>query len=459
MSIDFEKKHVSIVQEPHSLEPLGDKPASEVLEIACDVLEELEIKHWLSDGTILGLYRDNCLMAHDSDLDVDVYFDSFEQAAERINLLKSELYDCRHHDGPVFDAVRQMVMEDGVMQIVFLERRENIILDIHVYYPQLTEDEEGDKMYTYSEHGALWYPKEMFESLERLEFDGYEYPVANPEKYLSLRYGAEWGTPKAEKDYDWTSEAGNLIRRPPSEHALLTPPPYRDIHKSTINSYLKEYEGIHEGKTGIVFATGPTLADYKPVPEHDDAIKIGVNRVFNSEKCSSDLDYYFFGSEYELDSEYKQMVDEFCSKNPDLTKFASVFRHGQPIDPRFGNVSIRNAALLGAFPFESNHHVISKDISKNSFVGFSIAFPAFQFMLYTGVEKIYLVGCDLVDTSDHFDGKYSKLGTPEAPSDEARIWRVIWDSLNSFTKQHYPDVEIEVVNPVGLKGIFNGTST
>lgn len=452
MNINFERKHVKISQEAHLIEELRGKDAGFVLESGCEVLEELGIKHWLSDGTLLALTRDGEFLPHDSDIDVDVFFETAEEASHKLPVLVSEFYDLRHGSGPKFDVVRQMTMGGHIMQVVFLERAQNIIFDIHVYYPKQWEDEEIDKMYTYSEHGALWYPLSMFESLEQVKYDDYEYPIPNAKDYCELRYGPNWNVPKTEKD-DWVAEAANIILRPKPEHMAIQNPPHPQIHKSSINSFFKEYENIHHGKSGVLFATGPTLNTFKKDEMFDGAINVGLNRVYNNKQVCETLDYYFFGSEFKLDKEHAESVTKFLSDKKDLESFASVFRHGGFITE--GNVDLKEADLLGAKSFESNHFIVSKDIAKNAFIGFSIAFPAFQFMLYSGIKKIYLVGCDLVNTSKHFDGDYSRLDDQYEFTDEARIWKLVWEKMATFAKEHYPEVEIVSVNPVGLKGLFN----
>jgi hypothetical protein len=91
--------------------------------------------------------------------------------------------------------------------------------------------------------------------------------------------------------------------------------------------------------------------------------------------------------------------------------------------------------------------LFKKDISEGSMSCVaSISFEALQFMLYTGITKIYLVGHDC----DYSEGTFT--GTPTGQWHNAgyhihEYWKVVkeWIEIN------YPHVEIYSINPVGLK--------
>ena len=48
------------------------------------------------------------------------------------------------------------------------------------------------------------------------------------------------------------------------------------MFESKFNSPLKKFKNIHDGKTSILFATGPTINEYKPLDNSDSFIKYGV---------------------------------------------------------------------------------------------------------------------------------------------------------------------------------------
>ena len=77
----------------------------------------------------------------------------------------------------------------------------------------------------------------------------------------------------------------------------------------------------------------------------------------------------------------------------------------------------------------------------------SVAFPAMQFLLWTGVKRIYVVGADIVD------GR--RIGEKKPSQDYVRqnfLGR--WQEFERWVGVAYPSVEIIPLNPVGLKGMF-----
>lgn len=83
----------------------------------------------------------------------------------------------------------------------------------------------------------------------------------------------------------------------------------------------------------------------------------------------------------------------------------------------------------------------------------SVIFVALQFILYTGVKNLNIVGCDV-------DGGYNaatvtKVGRAKGTkgvSDPERILRV-WHEAKAWCDREYSDRRIHVVRPVGLKRI------
>lgn len=202
---------------------------------------------------------------------------------------------------------------------------------------------------------------------------------------------------------------------------------------SNYNKEFEIYKNIHKGKSGILLATGQTIKDYSPIVE-DGAIKVGVNSIYEHKELLNTLDYYFFGSNYEANSHRKECVDNIDKKTK---KFASTYRNGGVT--RFGNIIPEHAREIDAMPFDCGMNSFVSDISNNRILGHSIVFPALQFLLYTGVDKIYVVGCDVKD----FYGE-----------DNTKQLKELWDKFKIWVVKAYPYVDIIIVNPVGLKGMF-----
>jgi len=208
------------------------------------------------------------------------------------------------------------------------------------------------------------------------------------------------------------------------------------MQEATFNKPLGGFRGVHEGGTAILFATGPSVKKYNLINGSEEFIKVGVNRIYNYPEIVSTLDYYLFGSHYNLDKLHRENIDRVCRKYS-FTKLASAYEDGTPTGR--GNISPEQATEIGAIPFENNVISFSNDIAKYSTFGRSITFPALQFILYTGVSRIYLVGCDIVGT--YGEGFEKTL-------------RQLWKRFASFKEEYYPEVDIVSINPVGLRGVF-----
>ena len=208
------------------------------------------------------------------------------------------------------------------------------------------------------------------------------------------------------------------------------------------NINFSKFKNIYEGRAGVLFATGPTINNYTPILDHSETINIGLNWIFNNKLILDNLDYYFFGSGYHFEpgtsieservKEYRNNINNLDSN---IIKFASVYRQSKVTG--LGNITPDAARNINAIPFDcqSPHGSQSfiKDIDKYQIFGLSIIFPALQFMLYTGMKDIYLIGVD--------------ANLPRLPES--------WMQAKHFINDNYPSTTLHSVNPVALKGYFN----
>ena len=210
--------------------------------------------------------------------------------------------------------------------------------------------------------------------------------------------------------------------------------------ESKFNKNLSQFKDIHQGKSAIIFATGPTIKQYTPFEGSEECIKIGLNRIYDYSEILKTLDYYYYGSHYYIDSDHRNKIDNICNSFK-FTTLASAYEEGQSheIIGR-GNITPERALELGSIPFENNLREFSYDIAKYSTLGHSIVFPPLQHILYMGVNKLYLVGCDGGFTNGVDSG-----------SQELLFW---WKEFTKFKNQYYPQTEIISINPVSLKGWF-----
>ena len=152
----------------YDFKELKDLPAEKILQEADAIL--VDIPHWLSTGTLLGIVRDKKLIEWDTDIDIDVLGDT--------NVL--ELIKMFEDKG--FKLVRTETYQGRTMQVVF--QKEGVIIDIHLFW-----DNGFESYVNYNECGVSKMPHFLFDNLSRLEFNGYSYSVPQtPEAYLDIRY-------------------------------------------------------------------------------------------------------------------------------------------------------------------------------------------------------------------------------------------------------------------------------
>ena len=188
----FKKKKKKIIKEDINIE-LG----LENLLLAKDILENKKMTFWLTDGTLLGFYRDNGFIKHDEDVDLGCFISNLDE-----NILFDFL-----DNGFKLDSIygnRKVGLE-------FSFKRKGMKLDIFFFY------KENDKFW----HGAwvrkkidgmkkdnlIKYNYDPFDLIE-IEFYGHKFNAPDDiEKYISTKYGKNWREPV--KDWDWAYGPSN----------------------------------------------------------------------------------------------------------------------------------------------------------------------------------------------------------------------------------------------------------
>ena len=82
--------------------------------------------------------------------------------------------------------------------------------------------------------------------------------------------------------------------------------------ESKFNKNLAQFKNIHQNKSAIIFATGPTIKQYTPFEGSKECIKIGLNRIYDYPEILKTLDYYYYGSHYYVDSDHRNRIDNIC---------------------------------------------------------------------------------------------------------------------------------------------------
>lgn len=210
------------------------------------------------------------------------------------------------------------------------------------------------------------------------------------------------------------------------------------VHHAAV---FEKYRNCNAGKDLVLLAAGPTLDSYTPMPG---AIHLGVNRVYQAKHIA--LDYLmaidaFFTPDEEIESYRPELCAKLFGFNyQTLHKRISESLISKTGAERFYYHSIPYG-VAPVFPSSLAHSPL--------IVMESVVTAAFQFALWTGPKRIYLVGCDC-SSSGYFSAQ--KSGIPQKLSSRKIIHS--WEILKEFADNVYPDIEIVSINPVGLRGLF-----
>ena len=228
----------------------------------------------------------------------------------------------------------------------------------------------------------------------------------------------------------------------------------------------KKFQYAHEGAVSVLFATGPSLNDfdYSEIPDSP-SVRAGVNSFIYQDHY--DLDYYFCSHDVSKegpahphsDIEKSDPIREkIKSRSSDVQVFCRPQRPGDAAtfwteeDTRYFN------AVSYDITREAGKDAFATYLEYQPLYNHSIIFPALQFLLYTGVGKIYLVGCDCGGAASYL--------MPDEPRDDGgwgredlTVLRPHWEDFRSFIAEKYPRVEIISVNPRGLRGMFKDCGT
>ena len=224
---------------------------------------------------------------------------------------------------------------------------------------------------------------------------------------------------------------------------------------------VKAFWGKHIGDVGVLFCTGRTLDAYgvrhpalynSTRGKRQRVVTVGVNAAIFNEKIQP-LDYLFLqdrGSK-SGDTSFASNRAAMVAYKPREAKFFGFFPGQRNFSPSDKDAEQANAMQYEGWrkPHCANPLLpLVKDVGNFVFGGScSTSFAALQFILYTGVKKLYLIGCDILGGYGHSATKKSVLRADQGKQ------RKMWRESFFWTSTEYPCVEIIAVRPKGLRNV------
>ncbi len=226
---------------------------------AAAILRKSVVFFWLDQGSLLGCIRDRQLIAWDHDIDFGVWKDradrdlligGFEERGFRMEDIPREM-DCIHFvrgrgkkvditfyeqngsaattmwlapRGGLFRKVARRIedcleqpggseggIRDSTLKVVAVDAFKGMVRRLPDSLRKKMLSRIGSLNLRYPCAGVVkWHvPLDVFGSFREIDFLGARLHIpAEPEKYLSFVYGADWRTPK--RKWDWWKECGGL---------------------------------------------------------------------------------------------------------------------------------------------------------------------------------------------------------------------------------------------------------
>lgn len=196
--------------------------------------------------------------------------------------------------------------------------------------------------------------------------------------------------------------------------------------KELHTSVFKKFKNVFSGKNIVIIGNGPTSILYKQIKN---AIHIGCGKSILNNKIK--FDFYFLCDNEQSLFLYANSIDsciKFYNIKPGI-KWNSI---------------VKNNYIKNAFNFYSDYErfnsdsIIHDDISLYPFIESTSVISAMQFALFCNPQRIYLVGCDVIDTDTTTYTHFYNA----------------WIKLISYIKQKKYNIKIISINPCKLKGFF-----
>ncbi len=158
---------------------------------ATTVLDKLKINYWLTDGTLLGFYRDGDFIKNDFDVDLAVFIDELNPS-----LIKE-------FENQGMYLLRSSGKKECGLEYTF--SRKGVNLDIFFFYKE--KDYIWHAAWLYDEIIRFRYPYQQYRINTYL---GHQFRTPeNIEEYVRTKYGEGWRKPVGK--WDWARDPKNIF--------------------------------------------------------------------------------------------------------------------------------------------------------------------------------------------------------------------------------------------------------
>lgn len=214
---------------------------------------------------------------------------------------------------------------------------------------------------------------------------------------------------------------------------------------------IKPFQNKHDQERGVLLCPGRSMDKYihKKVDRFN--ISVIVASVNSGIYAPFAVDYMFI--RHFFPDEHDAALTGYLKNKKAYKDFQGTLFLSVDNTPESSNILRRKEVKhSGALPFHSmNTRKLSKNIGEYNFGGCcSTIFLPLQFLLYTGIKTLYIVGCDA--ERNGYTKRHKSLRNQKNRGTYSSILRM-WKFSYHWASANYPSVKIIVLNPRGLRGL------
>jgi hypothetical protein len=169
---------------------------------ASTILSSYQVTHFLTDGTLLGFYRDNDFIAHDTDIDIGVFASEFNipRMAAIYRAMMEKGFIMLHNFGDWETCFEATFYRHGIKVDFFFYRQKGDRYVFHAFKGRKVPEDVIE----------YWYPPHLVESLREIDFHGHRFMIPDEtDNFLTHKYG-NWRVPVTK--WDWQYGPLNVVR-------------------------------------------------------------------------------------------------------------------------------------------------------------------------------------------------------------------------------------------------------